>query len=123
MILVDSSIWIDYFKSGAHRHLSQLLLDDLVVTNDIILSELIPSAKIRNERELIEGLYSLPKVDLEIDWEAIRLLQILNLQHGINKVGLADLVIVQSAIQNDHTLWSMDKHFYLMQEHVSLKLY
>ncbi len=111
MVLVDSSIWIAYFNKGEHDSLTQLLRDDLIVTDEIILSELIPSAQLKKERELVVGLRALPIIRLDIDRSAIRKLQPLNLSNGINRVGIPDLIIVQQAIQQDLTLWTTDKHF------------
>lgn len=123
MVLVDSSIWVGYFKDGQHHTLEELLMEDLVVTNDIILSELIPSATLKGETDLIRGLESLHNQELDIDWIGLRKLQILNLKHGINKVGIPDLVIIQHALQHNFSLWTTDKHFYLMQKHIHINLY
>jgi len=48
-VLVDSSIWISYFRIG-HREdvLDFLIEENLIVINDIILSELVPFLKIHN---------------------------------------------------------------------------
>ena len=44
--LVDTSIWINYFRSGDHSgDLDFLIEENLVVTNDLILTELIPYSK------------------------------------------------------------------------------
>ncbi len=43
-VLVDTSIWIDYFRSGIKSsELSVLIDENLIVTNYIILAELIAS--------------------------------------------------------------------------------
>jgi predicted nucleic acid-binding protein len=42
-ILVDSSIWIDYFKSGKNSEmLDNYIEKNLICTNDLVLTELIP---------------------------------------------------------------------------------
>ena len=42
-ILVDSSVWIDYFNSGVNSsRLDELIDENIVVTNAFILAELIP---------------------------------------------------------------------------------
>jgi len=123
MVLVDSSIWIDYFKKGSFEALETLLVEDLVVTNELILSELIPSATNRGEKELIQGLQNLPLVKLDIDWDGIIKLQSLNIYSGLNKVGIPDLIITQQAIQENLTLWTSDKHFYRMREYISINIY
>lgn len=43
-ILVDSSVWVDYFRGTglSSDHLDLLIEENLVVTNDLILAELLP---------------------------------------------------------------------------------
>jgi len=42
-VLVDTSIWIDYFKSGDNSEKLDYLIDEnLVVINALILTELLP---------------------------------------------------------------------------------
>jgi len=43
--------------------------------------------------------------------------------HGINKIGLPDILIAQNAMQNGVQLLSMDKHFVQMAKVVPLQLY
>ena len=53
-ILVDSSVWIDFFRNkNSKNQLPQLLSEDLVFTNDIILAELIPSLLNKNHFKMI----------------------------------------------------------------------
>ena len=41
-VLVDTSIWIDYFRGGSNSAQVDFLIDEnLLVTNDLILTELI----------------------------------------------------------------------------------
>lgn len=121
-VLVDSSVWIDYFRNGNNR-MDQLIEEDLVVTNDIILSELIPALKLQKQEGVIESLLSLELVELNIDWKLIREYQIINLQNGINKVGIPDLIILQQTIEQNLYLFSLDKHFKLMQKHFEFKMF
>ncbi len=124
MILVDTSVWIDYFRAGKHAdRLDHLILMDLVCTNEIILTELIPALSHRKQKEVIEALVALPCIPYTISWEGIRLLQSLNLQNGINKVGLPDLMIAQHCIVADLEFWSLGKHFELMSRNIALKLF
>ena len=56
-ILVDTSIWVDYFKGGEKSlNLDDLLLDDRVVINDIILAELIPLLLLKKQAKIIDLL-------------------------------------------------------------------
>ena len=124
MILVDTSIWIDYFKGvESSLPLMNLIDSNSICTNDLILAELLPSLKIRKETELVRLLESVERYSIRIDWKEIISMQVYNLKNGINKVGIPDLIIAQNAIQNDLKLYAKDKHFSLMKKHISLKIY
>lgn len=57
-VLVDSSARIEYFRSGNNSEKLDFLIDkNLIVINDLILAELIPSLKVRHQREVINLLY------------------------------------------------------------------
>ncbi|MCF7855586.1 MAG: PIN domain-containing protein [Candidatus Pacebacteria bacterium] len=123
-VLVDSSIWIEYFRgSRGHDELDLLIEEDLVVVNDLILAELIPALHLRRQRKLIGLMREIARPPLDTDWDDIVQMQILCLRHGINKVGIPDLMIAQHAIQNGLELYSQDKHFALLARHVPLVLH
>ncbi len=122
-ILVDTSVWIEYFRSGAGATLSVLIEEDLVTTNDLILTELTPFAEHLNQFELVDALQALEKEPLQIQWEGLRQLQLLNLRNGINRVGIPDLIIVQQVIDRGLHLWSYDNHFKQMSQIVNLHLF
>lgn len=115
-VLVDSSVWIDYFRNGASELLYDLILEDIVVINEVILSELIPTLELHHQNEVIESLNSLEIIPLSIDWTLIRKYQVINLQNGINKVGIPDLIIMQQVIESHLSLYTLDKHFGLMNK-------
>ncbi|MFP4385416.1 MAG: PIN domain-containing protein [Spirochaetia bacterium] len=116
-VLVDTSIWIEYFKSSKkHTSLEPLIMDNQICINDLILTEILPFLQMKNEFELIEALQSIEKVQININWNLIQQMQIDNLRNGINKVGLSDLIILQNVIDNNLILYSIDKHFNLMNE-------
>ena len=53
-VLVDSSVWIDYFKGAARSTALDMLIDEnLVVTNDLILAELIPFLLLKKQKALV----------------------------------------------------------------------
>ena len=42
-VLVDTSIWVDYLRSGNFAEKFDYIIDEnLIATNDLILAELIP---------------------------------------------------------------------------------
>jgi len=122
-VLVDSSIWIDYFRDGKNSSKLDYLIDEnIVVINDLILAELVPFLRIKNQQKIISLLNSISKLDLVIGWEQIVDYQHRCLKKGINGIGLSDLIIAQNAIQNHCEIYSFDNHFRLMQKTIELKL-
>ena len=116
-VLVDTSIWIEYFKSTKkHTALDTLITENQICINYLILTELLPFLHLKKEYELIESLKSIEIINININWDLIQQMQIQNLRNGINKVGIPDLIILQNVIDNDLILYSMDKHFKLMNE-------
>lgn len=119
LILVDSSIWIDYFRGGTKVNSSffeKIIDTNQICINDLILSELIPSLKIQKNTELIDILLSIKNIPLFINWDEIIEYQYINIKNGINKVGIPDLIIIQNVIHNSLSLFTLDKHFKLMQD-------
>ncbi len=114
-ILVDSSVWIEYFRSTESlSFLDELIESNQICINDLILTEIIPYLHLKGLSDVIESFKTLDKIPLNIQWYLITEMQIINLQNGINKVGIPDLIIVQNVIEHNLILFSLDKHFRLM---------
>lgn len=123
-VLVDTSVWIDYFRGGTDSAKLDLLIDDnLLVTNDIILAELVPFLKIKKQTEVINLLQAIKRLPLTIDWVEIIEFQVKCLQSGVNGIGIPDLIIVQNAKSNNCELYSLDKHFQLLNQVVNINLF
>jgi len=122
-VLVDSTIWIDYFRSGENSNKLDYFIDeDILFINNLILAELIPFLKIKKQRKIVMLLNSINKLDLNINWDQIIDYQHKCLKKGINGIGIPDLIIAQNAIQNYCTVYSLDNHFKLMGNAINLKL-
>ena len=123
-ILVDTSIWIDYFRDGKNSADMEFLIDENLITiNDIILAELIPYLKIKKQAKVVSLLYEINRVPLAIYWEEIIELQIKCLKSGANGIGIPDLIIAQHAKQNNCEIYSLDKHFRLLCKTLKVSLY
>lgn len=123
-VLVDSSVWIDYFRdTGCAETLSILIEENLIVVNDLILSEILPPLLVQKETELVALLREVNRQPMRIDWEEIIGLQTMCLRKGINGVGIPDLFIAQNAMQGNMRLLSNDKYFRLISKHTRLKLF
>lgn len=122
-VLVDTSIWIDYFRGGNDSRFMDYFIDEnLLVTNDLILAELIPFLKVRNETRVINLLHNINKLNLSINWNEIIDYQYKCLKNGLNGVGIPDLLIAQNAKQNGCKIYTVDNHFNLMKDILSLQI-
>jgi predicted nucleic acid-binding protein len=122
-VLVDTSIWVEYFRSGNNSEKLDFLIDEnLIVTNDLILAELVPFLKVRNQRKLINLLLNINKFDLSINWNQIIEYQHKCLKNGLNGIGIPDLIIAQNAKQNHCEIYSLDHHFRLMKDILNLQV-
>jgi hypothetical protein len=123
-VLVDTSIWIEYFRSGNNSEKVDFLIDEnLIVINDLILAELVPSLKLRNQLNVIKLLYNIKKLELFMDWEQIIDFQFKCLRNGLNGIGIPDLILAQNAKQNQCGIYSLDNHFYLMKDILGLQIF
>lgn len=121
-VLVDTSIWVDYFRRGDGNHRLDYLIDEnIVVTNDLILAELIPFLKIKKQKKIIELLKDINNLPLKINWDEIIEYQFKCLKRGFNGVGIPDLIIAQNAQQNNCEIYSLDTHFKLLSKVVKIK--
>lgn len=123
-VLVDSSVWIDYFRgSGDTSRLDLLIEENFVVVNELVLAEIIPALHMKRQNRIIALMREIARHPIVIDWDNLTQMQIICLQNGINKVGIPDLMMAQHAIQNHLELYSMDNHFTLLARHIPLALY
>ncbi|WMJ08478.1 PIN domain-containing protein [Nitrosomonas sp. sh817] len=123
-VLVDTSVWIDYFRSGQQSaELSYLIDENVIVTNDLILTELIPFLKLKNQMRVIELLREIKRLPMQIDWDDIIESQWQCLKSGSNGIGIPDLIIAQNAKVNHCEVFSLDKHFQMLTQVITIKLY
>jgi predicted nucleic acid-binding protein len=122
-VLVDTSIWIEYFREGSNSEKLDFLIDEnLIVINDLILAELVPYLKVHNQRKLLELLYNINNLGLLINWNQIIDFQFKCLKNGLNGIGIPDLIVAQNAKQNRCEIYSFDNHFRLMKDILELHL-
>ena len=123
-VLIDSSVWIEYFRGdGSSATVDLLIEENLLVTNDLILAELIPSLTLKRQSRLVGLLKEIERLPISIEWDEIIEMQILCLRKGINGIGIPDLIIAQNVMQNPVRLLSRDRHFALMSEYLPIDVY
>ena len=104
-VLIDTSIWIEYFRYGNHSDTLGFLIDEnLIVTNELILCELIPFLKLRKKNKLVSLLTAITTTYIDIRWDQIIKYQYNCLKKGINGVGIPDLIIAQNAKQSGSSI-------------------
>jgi predicted nucleic acid-binding protein len=122
-VLVDTSIWIEYFRTGNNSEKLDFLIDEnLIVINDLILAELVPSLRVQNQRKIVRLLNNINKLELSINWDQIIEFQFKCLKNGLNGIGIPDLIVAQNAKQNHSEIYSLDSHFKLMKDILKLQL-
>ena len=114
-VLVDTSIWIEFFNRDSSQPgdlLQQLLLEGRATTAGIILAELLQGARIQKEFDAILSIVSAVPV-LEPTLETW--VQAGRISFGLRRKGVTipttDVVIGTLALQNDCQVFSLDPHF------------
>lgn len=115
LVLVDTSVWIDYFlqrNSRLEKTMDLLLENSQVATAAIILAELTCGAKTEQEiRKLKEHLRPLQWIQSsDAHWQRAGELSFRLRQKG-KTVNLSDCYIASLAHTGQATIFSLDKHF------------
>lgn len=113
-IIVDTSIWIEYFKNN-QKYVSfiedNLNLENILISGPII-SELLHGIKSEKEYKLLsESISAVPYAECVYD-DWIKTGETLyNLKKKGITVPLTDILISAIAIRHDASVLSLDKHF------------
>jgi len=110
MILLDTSVWIEYLKRNVEYKtiIDPLLRNKQILAFDFVFGELLQGAK-ENEISTIIGIWEiLPKSDIsEIGFYAGKY-SFDNKLWG-KGIGLIDCAIIYAAINSKSKLWTLDK--------------
>ncbi len=120
-LLVDTSIWIEYFKGdkGVHKIIHDNENYKVFITGPVI-AELILGMKTQNEKEnFAMCINALPKLQItDNDW-----IDAGNIGNTLRKTGvtvpLPDLIIFSIAKGNECTLFTLDKHFKIIKDTIA----
>lgn len=104
-VLVDTSIWIDHFRSGVSR-LKELLLEEAVVCHPFVVGELA-CGNLKNRNEILAMLQALPLTPSVSHEEALHLID----HHQLMGTGLGwvDVHLLASARLAQATFWTADR--------------
>ena len=127
MILVDSSVWIDYFRgvqSSQTDHLHALLGNEPIATGDLVLAEVLQgfaSARDFNQgKKLLTSLQIIELVGGDIAIQAANNFRTLR-SLGITVRKTIDTLIATSCIEKGLALLYSDKDFDPFVEHLGLQ--
>jgi predicted nucleic acid-binding protein len=127
MVLVDSSVWVDYFnghKTRATDHLDFLLSTEPVAIGDLTLAEVLQGfrkdADYKTPKQLLTGLTIYGLLGLERAILAADYYRTLRKQ-GITVWKTSDVVIATFCIQRKVPLLFSDKGFEPFVAHLGLK--
>ncbi|MBW3467887.1 type II toxin-antitoxin system VapC family toxin [Arthrospiribacter ruber] len=128
MILVDSSVWIDFFNGREKKHvekLYELLGNSVVVTGDLILIEVLQGfrndSQFQKAKEALESLpfFTLSNKELALksaeDYRTLR-------NKGVTIRKTIDMIIATFCIQNKIRLLHADKDFVPMEKFLGLQV-
>lgn len=127
MILVDSSVWINFFNGVDKPHvekLYQLLGKEIIVTGDLIVVEVLQGfnsdTHFNLAKEVLERLTFFSLCDKSLAVAAANNYRILR-KHGITVRKTIDVVIGTFCIQNQISLLHHDKDFVPMENILHLQ--
>ena len=128
MILVDSSVWIDYFRGRATAEcnlLHRLLGSERLLTGDLILAEVLQGFRseidFRRARYLLATLDFLPLAGREIAIGAARNYRTLR-NEGITVRKTIDGLIATFCIANHHTLLHSERDYDGFERYLGLRV-
>jgi predicted nucleic acid-binding protein len=126
MILVDSSVWIDYFRGVATTQtdrLDALLGQDVLATGDVILTEVLQGfTDERSYRQAIRLFDAVVTIDIggrEVALQAAQNFRILR-SKGVTVRKTIDTLIATRCIRDGHPLLFSDRDFDPFVEHLGL---
>ena len=111
MIIVDTSIWIEFLKGNFNQSaiLIKLLEDRQVIFLECVASELLQGVKNKREKEIILEYWKLlPKISMNNLWIKAGIFSSKN-NFLSNGIGIIDSVIIVATIQTKSKIWTLDK--------------
>ncbi len=128
MIIVDSSVWIDYFKGKTTKQtnlLDSMFGKELIVIGDIILTEVLQGFQNDNDfkkaRELFDSLIFRQMLGKESAVKSAENYRYLR-KKGITVRKTIDVIIATFCIENDLPLLHSDKDFEPIEKYLGLRV-
>lgn len=125
-ILIDTSIWIDYFKnkaSGIADKVDEILAGDEVHVPKIVIAELIQGARSEKEITVVEKFADAFNI---VDQGADTWIKAGRLSYMMKKKGksinLSDCYIAVIAQEHNCSIFTLDKHFDEIKKYTDISL-
>lgn len=126
MIVVDSSVWIDFFNgtdTAETDKLDQWLGTQPILIPDLILTEVLQGfrsdADYRRARKALSALFYADMVGEEVAIQSAENYRLLR-SNGVTVRKTIDVLIATFCITHDHTLLYADRDFAPMEKHLGL---
>jgi predicted nucleic acid-binding protein len=127
VILVDSSVWIDFFRgisTPQTNKLEELLDSEELGIGDLVLTEVLQGCKLDKEfnevRRLLSRLGFVVLGGDDVAVEAARNYRKLR-SLGVTVRGTVDVVLATRCIVSDHQLLHSDRDFDPFEQHLGLR--
>jgi predicted nucleic acid-binding protein len=117
MILVDTSVWIDYLRNS-NKNLEQLLFNNQVLLHPFVIGELA-CGNLKNRDNFLSLLNQLPLVISAKNEEVLFFIKQYNLMG--RGIGYVDAHLLASTKLTDNTkFWTLDKKLLKLSSKLSL---
>lgn len=127
MVLVDSSVWIDFFngrRDGNTTLLRRLLPSERLLVGDLILVEVLSGfrsdADFGKARELLATLKYADLVGADVAFVAAENYRLLR-RRGVTVRKMVDVVVASFCVLHGHHLLHADRDFDAMAPHLGLR--
>lgn len=128
MILVDSSVWIDFFNGENRPHVEKLyhlLGNEIIATGDLIAVEVLQGFQnehhFQKAKSVLEEIPFFPLCNKELSMIAAENYRTLRKQ-GVTVRKTIDVVIGTFCIENNHQLLHHDRDFNPMERFLGLQV-
>mgnify|MGYP001032768668 CR=1 FL=1 len=123
MILVDTSIWIEFLSGRFPDELSDLTLESFVTCGPV-MQELLQGVRPEGVRLLMERFDGVRRLSDPLPerlfWEAAEIYR-RGRQRGLTIRSSADCLIAAIAIENDIPVWHRDRDFTAIADYTNLR--
>ena len=132
MILIDTSVWIEFFKSQSatiNPHIIELLLEEekLATCFPVITEVLSGDMSNKNRAIAWEGFTSMTSFNLDLNskhtWEELIELAHLTKKYKLALPGLIDRIILLTAKKYHLDLWSLDKKLIHLAQNLEISIF